>query len=192
MKTCPFCYGVCADNLDMCPEDQVPLSLSRDAALFHFDPEGSYYPGPGGIDWMESALRSLEEVLAVTPSHEGAAALKVEVSRALPAVAARADEFFLAAEARLAEGNLVGCLEILAAPGLLRQRQALELLNGLRSRIANGVRVDRRDERARRLANELNRGLDLIHLEGMGKGSDSQMDVLSVLRELCKRDGSHL
>ena len=169
MKTCPLCQRVCDDNFDTCPDDQVPLSLSPDAARFHFNPIDSYYGGgAGGIDWMESTLRSLEEVLAVTPSHEGAAALKAEVNRALPAFAARADEFFLAAEARLAEGDLVGCLEILAGPEILRRKQALELRNRVRSRIADGARADPLDERAKRLANELLRGLDVVYFEGLG------------------------
>src|SRR5262245_16390500 len=123
MRRCHICRNQWADDIEVCPKDQVPLVLTPLAARLHVDPLGCYYAGSPGIDAMESTLRGLEEVLAVTPTHIAAAGLKDQIEKTLPDFQMRADALFTDAEKRFATGDLVGCLDILITGSGLRRHQ---------------------------------------------------------------------
>jgi hypothetical protein len=169
MKTCHICRNSWPDDTEICPQDHVPLNLSRNAARLYFDPE-NYYKGSGGIDSMESALGNFEEILAQYPNHTAAAKIKEEIERVLPDFIARADDLSRLLEARFAADDLAGCLEILSVrPVILREEHGADLRRRVRQRIAEGAKAGTGEaERNRRLAETLFNELDRYYFEGIG------------------------
>jgi hypothetical protein len=165
MRKCHVCGNKWPDEVEICPEDHVPLALDRAAARLHLDP---YSAHPHSIETMESTLRNLEEVLAVSPNHDAAARVKERIERVLRAAEAQSDYLFRSVEEKFAAGDLVGCLEIFVANPALRKKQAKDLRRRVRRRIAEGAKTNPDDERAPLLAEQLFGNLVDYFVEGLG------------------------
>jgi len=148
------------------------------------DPQGYYYRGPGGIDWMEKTLAQLAEILAIVPSHRSAIELREQIEARLPRTARDPEEMLTVAETRFAAGDLVGCIQCLAySARSLRKHEAAELRQRVRQKIHEGVSTAGSSETAQKLATDLFRDVDGFYLEGLG-GIDWAESIMAGLEEI--------
>jgi hypothetical protein len=77
------------------------------------DVEDFYIEGIGGIDWAESIVDALDEVLYLSPQLGEAIKLKECIAEILPQCREQAETLFRSAQASFISGDLTNCLDLL-------------------------------------------------------------------------------
>jgi hypothetical protein len=169
MRRCWICSRDWSDETRFCPADGIPVELGRASQRLFADPYRYYYGGSGGLDWMETTLAQLNEILALAPSHSDAIGLKNSIELQLAAALPKAAELVRQAEAACAGGEVLRCIQLLVNNRLvLRKTEASALRQRARQHIRSGAPTPPASEDARRLARSLFNEVDGYYIEGLG------------------------